>query len=249
MSESIGREFWKLTQNSYLPESPQRQGVPQPPLELGYDPAVNLIKLPDAGELPKPGTNLWEAIERRKTYRRYSEEAISLEELALLLWVTQGVKSITSFPVTKRIIPSGGSRHAFETFLLINRVTGLEPGIYRYLALAHALIEYDMSADVNERITAATKNQQHVAASAVTFLWVAIPERMTWRYPERGYRYMLLDAGHVCQNLYLAAEGLGCGVCGVGAYEDEALNQALKLDGENAFVMYAATLGKRAAAE
>lgn len=245
MPESIGRQFWKLTQNAYLPESPQRLGQPQPPLELEYDPAAQLIKLPDPQHLPKPEIDLWQAIEQRQTCRRYSSEPLSLEELALLLWVTQGVKEITSFPITKRIVPSGGARHAFETFLLINRVDGLQPGVYRYLALEHALIAYDLSADMNERLTTACKNQKHVADSAVTFFWAAIPERMTWRYPERGYRYMILDAGHVCQNLYLAAEGLGCGVCGVAAYEDEALNQALKLDGEQAFVMYAATLGKR----
>lgn len=246
MPESIGRQFWKLTQNVYLPESAQRLGHPQPPLELEYDPAAQLIKLPAANELPRSDFNLWQAIDQRKTYRRYSTEPLSLEELALLLWVTQGIKEITSFPVTKRTVPSGGARHPFETYLLVNQVNGLEPGVYRYLALEHALIAYDLSADMNARITAACGNQQQIANSAVTFLWVAIPERMTWRYPERGYRYMLLDAGHVCQNLYLAAEGMGCGVCAIAAYDDEALNQALKLDGEQAFVMYAASLGKRA---
>jgi SagB-type dehydrogenase family enzyme len=68
---------------------------------------------------------------------------------------------------------------------------------------------------------------------------------MFWRYPERGYRYLLLDAGHVCQNLYLAAEGLGCGVCAIAAYDDDAINAALELDGETLFVVYAASLGRR----
>ncbi len=245
MTESIGRKFWKLTQNKYLPESPQRLGIPQPPLELEYDLAAPLIKLPDMADVTKPTVSLWEAIDRRITVRRYSEASLSLAELSLLLWVTQGVKEVTSRPVTLRTVPSAGARHAFETFLLVNRVDGLEPGIYRYIALEHALLAFDLSADANQRITEASKNQQQIANSAVTFLWAAVTERMTWRYPERGFRYMLLDAGHVCQNLYLAAEGIGCGVCAIAAYDDDLLNQAVKLDGEQIFICYGASLGKR----
>jgi SagB-type dehydrogenase family enzyme len=69
--------------------------------------------------------------------------------------------------------------------------------------------------------------------------------RMTWRYGERGYRYLLLDAGHVCQNLYLAAEPIGCGVCAIAAFFDDKLNAALGLDGEKQFAVYLATVGKR----
>ena len=79
----------------------------------------------------------------------------------------------------------------------------------------------------------------------MTFFWVAVPARTTWRYGNRGYRYIHLDAGHICQNLYLAAEAIGCGCCAVAAFHDEALNQVLGVDGENAFVTYVAPLGKR----
>ncbi len=68
---------------------------------------------------------------------------------------------------------------------------------------------------------------------------------MRWRYGERGYRYLHMDAGHVCQNLYLAAESIGCGVCAIAAYNDDLLNQTLGLDGEELFVIYVASVGKR----
>ncbi len=245
MTESIGRKFWELTKSPHLPESPQRLGQPQPPLQLAYDPESRLIPLPDPRSLPRPAADLWQVIEQRATLRQYAPEPLSLEKLSLLLWVTQGVKEVTSRPSTLRTVPSAGARHPFETILLVNRVLGLEPAAYRYLALEHALIVHDSSPDLSQGLTVACKNQQHVANSAVTFFWAAVPERMSWRYPERGYRYMLLDAGHVCQNLYLAAEALGCGVCGLAAFEDDLLNQALNLDGEQSFVMYAATLGRR----
>ncbi len=83
--------------------------------------------------------------------------------------------------------------------------------------------------------------------SAVTFLWVAVPYRMTWRYQERGYRYLHLDAGHVCQNLYLAAEAIDAGVCAVAAFDDDALNTLLCLDAKEAFVIYLAAVGKKLA--
>jgi SagB-type dehydrogenase family enzyme len=68
---------------------------------------------------------------------------------------------------------------------------------------------------------------------------------MTWRYGERGYRYLLLDAGHICQNLYLSGLSLGCGTCAIAAFEDDDLNSVLDLDGQDEFVVYGASLGKR----
>lgn len=84
-----------------------------------------------------------------------------------------------------------------------------------------------------------------VKNSAVTFFWAAVTYRMGWRYGERGYRYLFLDAGHVCQNLYLAAEAVGCGVCAIAAFEDDTLNQLLGLDGVEQFAVYVATAGRK----
>ncbi len=96
-----------------------------------------------------------------------------------------------------------------------------------------------------DRVARACGNQSHVEQAAVDFIWVAVPERTTWRYGERGYRYLHLDAGHVCQNLYLAAWSIGCGTCAIGAYDDHALNGVLELDGEAQFVIYMGSVGKR----
>ncbi len=245
MSEKIGPKFMQLSKPQFAGPSDQSQGVPQPPLELDYPLEHPLIHLPDHHNLQPPAADLWAVIDQRVTLRRYSEQTLTLTEISLLLWTTQGVKEVTPRPVTLRTVPSAGARHAFETFLLVNRVEGLQPGLYRYVALEHALLPVDLSEDVNARLTKACFDQKQVATSAVTFFWVAVAERMTWRYGDRGYRYMLLDAGHVCQNLYLAAEGIGCGVCAIAAYDDDAANAALHLDGEALFVIYAASLGKR----
>jgi SagB-type dehydrogenase family enzyme len=245
MSDLDGRIFWEKTKYQYLAISPQDLGRPQPPLELPVDPSATLIPLPDPAVTAKPPLDLWQAIKQRISVRNYAEQALTLEELSLLLWATQGVRRVSARPATLRTVPSAGARHAFETFLLINRVEGLPPGLYRYAAIEHALFAVDLAQDINARVTTACEDQSQVANSAVTFIWAAVIERMTWRYQVRGYRYILLDAGHVCQNLYLAAGGLNCGVCAIAAYDDDMLNQELRLDGVNQFVAYVASLGKR----
>lgn len=245
MPHSIGSEFMHQTRPGLLGPSAQKQGVPQPALESDYPLDAPLIKLVEVAQIHAPALDVRTAIEERVSIRSYSEQALTLEELSFLLWCTQGVKSVTSRPVTLRTVPSAGARHAFETYLLINRVEGVQPGLYRYIALEHSLLPVNLDAEMAARVTSGCGDQRQVLTSAVTFLWAAVPERMYWRYGERGYRYMLLDAGHVCQNLYLAAEPLKCGVCAIAAYDDEELNSVLGLDGETIFVIYAASLGKR----
>jgi SagB-type dehydrogenase family enzyme len=83
-----------------------------------------------------------------------------------------------------------------------------------------------------------------VTTSAVTFIWAAVPYRTVWRYSERSYRYLYLDAGHVCQNLYLAAESIHCGVCAIGAFDDDGVDALLGFTPPESFVIYLASLGR-----
>jgi SagB-type dehydrogenase family enzyme len=187
---------------------------------------------------------LVEAIKRRRSHRRYLEEALNLEELSFLLWATQGIrKVIPNIQASRRTVPSGGARHPFETYLLINRVSGLEVGLYRYLPLEHKLCSVDEDPDLARKIHVACL-EQYVTNSAVVFVWAAIPYRTEWRYSVLAHKLIALDAGHVCQNLYLAAEAIGCGMCAIGAYDQEKLDRALGLDGTAEFAIYAATVGK-----
>ena len=169
---------------------------------------------------------------------------MTLAELSWLLWCTQGVKEVIPHQATLRTVPSAGARHALESYLLVNRVAGLRPGLYRFVAVGHQLLEIHGPKEAGLLIREACLGQEMVTASAVTFIWTAVIRRMTWRYGARGYRYIFLDAGHACQNLYLAAQEIGCGVCAVAAFDDEAMNRTLNLDGEEQFTLYLATLGK-----
>ncbi|WP_432408851.1 SagB/ThcOx family dehydrogenase [Wukongibacter sp. M2B1] len=245
MNKGIGQEFLEKTKYQHLHVSDQEKGIKQPPLEQEYNRNQNVIDLPSPRGLEVENINLVEAIEKRNSLRKYSDKAITLEELSYLLWCTQGVKKVVSRPATLRNVPSAGARHAFETYLLINNVEGLKPGLYKFLAIDHKLIEVSLDNHIDESITSACLNQIMVKKSAITFIWAADVYRMKWRYQERAYRYLFLDAGHVCQNLYLAAEGIESGVCAIAAYDDDAINDILGLDGEEEFVIYIAALGKK----
>lgn len=242
--KGIGREFIEKTKYQYEEDSAQERGEKQPALQVGYEHLNEIIDLPCIKSIYINDINLKDAIEKRRSLRLYSEDFLTIEELTYLLWCTQGVKEATS-QRTLRNVPSAGARHCLETYLLINNVEGLKKGLYRYLALENKLAVISLEDNIAEKITNACLGQKMVKTSAVTFIWVAVSERMTWRYGERGYRYMYLDAGHVCQNLYLAAENINGGACAIAAYEDDELNNILNLDGEEQFVIYLASLGKK----
>jgi SagB-type dehydrogenase family enzyme len=232
------------TKFRYLTTPDQEKRLPQPPLEIPADPKKPLIDLPKPETINIPTRDLRTAIEERHSIRMYVHVTLTIPELAFLLWCTQGVKKVAGTYATFRTVPSAGARHALETYLLINDVEGLVPGLYRYLALSHRLQHLNLEPTLHIRIAEACLDQQFIMQCGVVFLWVAVPYRMTWRYSERGYRELHKDAGHVCQNLYLAASAVGCGVCAIAAYDDDVMHDVLGIDGVDQFLIYLATVGK-----
>jgi len=254
--ENIGPLFIEYSKEKYRTESDAKKGLPQPELETPPNPSDTPIDLPDPMTLRMEPVDFLEITNQRRSLRVYSDEQLSLEELSFLLWCTQGVKDIhrreTSEIAQKfrshftiRTVPSAGMRHAFETYILVNRVNGLPSGLYRYIALEHKLSQVSLNEGLAEKVAEGCNNQSFVKNGAAVFIWVAVPYRMEYVYGNRGYRYLLLDAGHLCQNLYLASEVIGCGACAVGSYNDTQMNELLGLDGENKFVIYAAPVGKK----
>ncbi len=245
MEPGIGKEFMELTRHGCMEKTDQRKGLPCPGPALPCEPAKQVIDLPCPDVWNVDTVTITEAIVNRKSLRNYADSPLSIPELSYLLWCTQGVKEVIPGTATFRTVPSAGARHAFETYLLVNNVTGLTAGLYRFLAVEHKLAELKTDSNIADVITEGCLGQKMVTGGAVTFIWTAVPYRMTWRYGERGYRYIHLDAGHVCQNLYLTAEAIGCGVCAIAAFDDVEMNRALSLDGVEQFVIYIAAVGKK----
>ncbi len=223
----------------------QALGEAPPPVQKPPPPDTGLIELPPVGSLHIPAIDLTAAIARRESRRRFRRDPLSMEELAFLLWATQGVRSVQHAAAVLRTVPSAGCRHSFETYLAAQRIAGLEAGIYRYLPLDHALVpELSAGDDLAERLSAATHGQRFAGEAAVTFIWSVIPLRTEWRYAEASYKVIAIDAGHVCQNLYLACEAIGAGTCAIAAYHQDLMDELIGVDGNDEFVIYAAPVGK-----
>jgi SagB-type dehydrogenase family enzyme len=234
---AISQEEWQ--------ESDQKKGVPLPPPEKPYGKEAELIDLVNPENFSVGKVSLIDALGNRKSRRVFTDEAISMEELSFLLWATQGVRMIDEKRVrTKRVVPSGGGCQPFETYLLVKRVDGIERGIYRYLPIEHKLILVSEDLPNAEELMNKTWFQRFIGKSAVVFAWAAIPYKTEWRYSSRSYKDILIEAGHICQNLYLACEAIGAGTCAIANYNQKGIDELLQIDGENEITVYLSPVGK-----
>ena len=232
-----------IRQQTDFRHTDQNIGVPAPPIEKPSLADAKKIALTAPEALKIGDLSVKTAILQRESRRRFNNQAISLDELSFLLWSTQGVRQWRQKNAL-RTVPSAGNRHALETYLAVFNVDGLETGIYRYLPSQHQLVLESSPDHLKERMTEAALNQKFAGSSAVTFIWTTISYRMEWRYAEASYKVIALDAGHICQNLYLACEAIGAGTCAIAAYDQQAADRLLSIDGEDEFVVYMAPIGK-----
>jgi len=222
----------------------QHRGIAGPPLEKPYDDDAVRIDLVPAGNWDAiEGINLIDAMARRESRRTYGTEPLTMEELSFLLWATQGIRRKIDAAHALRTVPSAGCRHALETYLCILNVAGIDGGIYRYLPLEHQLLLKYADDGMAPKIVAASFRQRFLGEAAATFIWTAIPYRMEWRYDRAAHKVIAIDAGHVCQNLYLACEAIGAGTCAIAAYDQEAMDRLVGVDGADEFVIYLAPVG------
>lgn len=226
-------------------QTDQSKGISPPPLEKPFDHNATRIDLISPGEWKNiERMDLMAAIGNRKSRRYFKPESLTLEELSFLLWATQGIRKYVNAGTAFRTVPSAGCRHAFETYLCVLNVEGLDQGFYRYLPVEHQLLFEFHEDRATEKITEASFRQSFAGSAAVTFIWTAIPYRTEWRYSIAAHKVIAVDAGHVCQNLYLACEAIGAGTCAIAAYNQELMDQLLRLDGKDEFVIYLAPVGK-----
>ena len=241
------REFLKDTLRLQIDfrQTGQNRGVAPPPVQKPAAAGQALITLPgEASFTAFHGTDLVEAIGRRRSHRRFRDLPLTLQELSFLLWATQGVREVISPGSALRTVPSAGCRHAFETYLLVSAVESLDGGVYRYLPLQHSLVFEHRIEGLPARLTQATLGQAFIATAPVTFAWTVLPCRMEWRYDLAAHRVIAMDAGHLCQNLYLACAAIDAGTCAIAAYHQAGMDELLLVDGDEEFTFYLAPVGK-----
>jgi SagB-type dehydrogenase family enzyme len=224
--------------------TPQSQGQPRPLVQKAFPAGSRIIPLPGRESWLIPPFDLEDAIAERQSHSHFTREPLTLAELAFLLWATQGVRKSLHPAAVQRTVPSAGCRHPFETYLAILHVEGLDSGLYRYLPLEHSLVHLREVDNLPAHLVAASRGQRFSGEAAVTFLWSVLPERTEWRYGEASYKVIALDAGHLCQNLYLACTAIKAGTCAIAAYNQTLADELLAVDGVEEFTIYIAPVGK-----
>ncbi len=204
-------------------------------------PEAEKIELPRDWQLVE--ARITPLLQGRRSLRRFLMEPVTMEELAFMLWCSQGITAKAG-NYSFRTAPSGGALYPVETYLSANLVEDLDPGLYHF-DVENFSLDRLTTEDSAGSVAAACMNQRFIAQSAVTFLWTAVYRRCMSKYGNRGMRYILLDSGHICQNLLLAAEAIDCGGCPVAAFYDSEVNDLLQLDSSEETIVYSAAVGKR----
>ncbi len=188
------------------------------------------------------GLPLWTTLQMRRSLRQFEGTGLTLAELGQLLWAAQGVSHIEG-TWAFRTAPSAGALYPLEIYPIVHLVEGLQPGVYHYAVVPHTLEQLRLG-DFRSAVAHAALDQRLAHDADVVLVWTAIFERSKWKYKQRAYRYIYLDAGHAAQNLALAATALGLGSCALGALYDDEANTLLGLEDEQESVIYMSAVGR-----
>ncbi|KKG08180.1 SagB/ThcOx family dehydrogenase [Methanosarcina sp. 2.H.A.1B.4] len=187
-----------------------------------------LTDLPMKIKLPEPDaagkSHIEELIAKRRSLREYADRELSEPLISRFLWATQGISSKGEL----RTVPSAGALYPLEVHIVIGKGSGLEAGIYRYIAEEHSLIQ-EISGDMRTKLSEAALSQSMVNNAPVSLVISAVYPRITSKYGKRGLRYAHMEAGHASQNVYLLGVELGIGTCAIGAFDDEEVKKVLKM--------------------
>ena len=206
------------------------------------------VRIPLGKPIFSQPTDVWEVMANRRSRRNYLDIPLSLNELNILLWSTFGITGEVGLSGQKgsykvRTVSSSGALYPIEAFMLISQVQGLEPGLY-HLDVENWVLEGLKLEDVSEISFEASLHQEFTRHAAVNFVWTAVLPRCRDKYYERAYRYVLWDVGHIAQNLHIAGNAQGLGVCSIGGWADGVINDYLGIDGKEHLSILMASVGK-----
>lgn len=197
--------------------------------------------------LPPPSRNTLtvdDALRKRRSVREFSDRPLEVDDLSYLLWASTGIRESRGGH-DFRTAPSAGALYPVETYVVVNSVQGVDAGLYHYNIKDHAL-ELLREGHLGEEIAHAALEQDMCASAPVVMIWTALFERSRWKYGQRAFRYVYLDAGHVAANLALSAAATGLGSCQIAATFDDEVNGLLGIDGAEESVIYMSVVGRPA---
>ena len=237
--DDIGRRYLAETRYTRQSLGGSRRPYPRAPLYKKYPEDLPRLELP----LPEkwPPADFWEALARRRSERNYQHRPLAREELAALLWATQGI-TLSTRNYQLRAAPSAGALYPVETYVAVHRLEGVAPGIWHF-SVPDFTLELLKEGDFRRPLADAGLSQNFLGTAGCVFIWTGVLLRAQWKYRERAIRYIFLDAGHLCQNLMLAAAALGLGCCPVGAFFDKEVETLVEADGQEEVALYLAAVG------
>lgn len=238
---AIGQDYLRETRYSRerLRAEPLVQ-YPRSPMYKAYPPETQRLPLPAVPASFQK--DFWQCVKERRSLRDYVEQPITQEELAGLLWASQGITAVQHH-FAFRAAPSAGALYPVETYVAVHRVEEIPPGIWHFQVQAFAL-ELVTPGDFRRSLVLAGLNQQFLGTAAVVFIWTGILGRSLWKYRQRAVRYLFLDAGHICGNLHLAATAMGLGCCPVAAFFDAEVEAIVHADANEEVAIYLAAVGR-----
>lgn len=199
-----------------------------------------------------PALPLADAIRKRESRRSFGSDPLPLRHLSTLLYAGYGVTHSTPLPDGSRgqplrTVPSGGALYPLDLYVLAGRVESLEGGVYHYDPWRHVLECLPRRA--SHAVADLTAYPELLEPASALVLVAAMFWRTRFKYALRGYRFALLEAGHVGQNLMLAATGLRIAALPVGGVYDRRVEETLGIDGVNESIVYAFAIGPQDAAD
>jgi len=201
---------------------------------------VEKVALPTDWDMDR---GLGEILQHRRSCRRFGRNALSVKDIAMLLWASQGITGRAG-NFFFRTAPSAGALYPVETYLSVQNVETIEAGLFHFQPADFSLERLSTKFS-GDKIAEAALGQSFLEKAGAVLIWSALLRRNFSKYGHRGMRYVCMDAGHICQNMLLAAEALGLGACPVAAFYDDELNALLELDGTEESVIYLAAVGTK----
>ena len=250
MSIAHNRNFMKCPSfKEEMAKSDQQNGVEPPSVSKAAK--GELITLPAFEDLPLNDsyTNL---LAQRRSVRVYDDSTpMTAAQLAYVMYSAMAIQEYRGQGnyATLRPAPSGGARHAFELYAAVQNVEGLASGLYRYHPLENVgkkavAVEFlGPIEEFKETITDMVVGQKWAMGASCTLFISCVPYRAEWRYREHAHRVVLIDLGHVGQNIMLSGVALGLGTCCIAAYDQKLCDKILGLDGIEEYTVYAITVG------
>lgn len=241
--------FHQFTRQSYQPQSAKINpaGSHRAPIDwikiyFKEYPRMPKINLPKPAPLDSP---IGQIIIQRQSSRDFQDKPIEIDIISQLLFYSCGITKPDKDPdKTRRSYPSAGARYPLEIYpIILNGDKETEEGLYHYNVKEHNLEKLLVKKDIGKDIYSEIIGQDMILKSPLILVISAAFGKTVTKYKDRGYRYILFEAGHVGQNIHLVSQVLGLKCCAIGGFDDDKLNDFLDIDGEKEAALYALVLG------